>query len=324
MFSNVGLAEDNQYQTLKNSGTEPTSGRRNTSREAHRPYRAPVYLPPSAPAQHSNATKLSVKIYPLDILPDFIDTESVATLIQGVAYPEGMPPANYMQFPMLMLSKNGNAAIVIAAPETQEQIAELLEELQNAYKEYKNSVSHVVPAQCQPHQVSPETPITQESSYILESPDIISVSLHLVEKEDELLQKFTTECEGVAGLYRIEPDGFITLGDFGRVYVSGLTLAECAEAIKLKTKPYEGVWLHCDVSVDVYSFNSKNFYVVFRKDGAERVLAYPFTGNGKYENMRFIISEIDRKFPFESIAIQLRNRPPRWTKPEWYVTYSDR
>ncbi|MGL6193676.1 MAG: hypothetical protein ACRC2T_02500 [Thermoguttaceae bacterium] len=42
MFSNVGKTEDNQYQALKNSGKEPTSGRRNTSREAHRPYRAPV------------------------------------------------------------------------------------------------------------------------------------------------------------------------------------------------------------------------------------------------------------------------------------------
>ncbi|MGL6195195.1 MAG: hypothetical protein ACRC2T_10285 [Thermoguttaceae bacterium] len=42
MFFNVGLAEDNQHQSLKNSGTEPTKGRRNTSREAHRPYRATV------------------------------------------------------------------------------------------------------------------------------------------------------------------------------------------------------------------------------------------------------------------------------------------
>ncbi|MGL6196148.1 MAG: hypothetical protein ACRC2T_15130 [Thermoguttaceae bacterium] len=44
MFSNVGKTEDNQFQTLKNSETEPTKGGRNTSREAHRPYRAPVYL----------------------------------------------------------------------------------------------------------------------------------------------------------------------------------------------------------------------------------------------------------------------------------------
>ncbi|MGL6193270.1 MAG: hypothetical protein ACRC2T_00440 [Thermoguttaceae bacterium] len=28
---------------MKNSGKEPTNGRRNSSREAHRPYRAPVY-----------------------------------------------------------------------------------------------------------------------------------------------------------------------------------------------------------------------------------------------------------------------------------------
>ncbi|MGL6196243.1 MAG: hypothetical protein ACRC2T_15610 [Thermoguttaceae bacterium] len=42
MFSNVGITEDNQFQTLKNTGKEPTNGRRNTSREAHRPYRAPV------------------------------------------------------------------------------------------------------------------------------------------------------------------------------------------------------------------------------------------------------------------------------------------
>ncbi|MGL6193754.1 MAG: hypothetical protein ACRC2T_02920 [Thermoguttaceae bacterium] len=39
MFSNVGKTEDNQFQTLKNSETELTSGRRNTSREAHCPYR---------------------------------------------------------------------------------------------------------------------------------------------------------------------------------------------------------------------------------------------------------------------------------------------
>ncbi|MGL6196529.1 MAG: hypothetical protein ACRC2T_17075 [Thermoguttaceae bacterium] len=42
MFSNVGKTEDNQFQALKNSGEEPTNGRRNTSREAHRHYRAPV------------------------------------------------------------------------------------------------------------------------------------------------------------------------------------------------------------------------------------------------------------------------------------------
>ncbi|MGL6193617.1 MAG: hypothetical protein ACRC2T_02205 [Thermoguttaceae bacterium] len=32
---------------MKNSEKEPTNGRRNTSREAHRPYRAPVYDPKS-------------------------------------------------------------------------------------------------------------------------------------------------------------------------------------------------------------------------------------------------------------------------------------
>ncbi|MGL6193278.1 MAG: hypothetical protein ACRC2T_00480 [Thermoguttaceae bacterium] len=35
MFSNVGKAEDNQFQTLKNSGTEPTYSRLDgRSREA--------------------------------------------------------------------------------------------------------------------------------------------------------------------------------------------------------------------------------------------------------------------------------------------------
>ncbi|MGL6195035.1 MAG: hypothetical protein ACRC2T_09465 [Thermoguttaceae bacterium] len=42
MFSNIGQTGDIQYQTLKNSGKKPTNGRRDTQREAYRPYRAPV------------------------------------------------------------------------------------------------------------------------------------------------------------------------------------------------------------------------------------------------------------------------------------------
>jgi len=85
------------------------------------------------------------------------------------------------------------------------------------------------------------------------------------------------DMQQIAGNHTIGPDGFITLGSYGRVYVNGLTVDECRDAIEFHlTKHLE----HPQVAVDIYSYNSKCYYVIFQSSATgERVEKYPYTGN---------------------------------------------
>jgi polysaccharide export outer membrane protein len=85
------------------------------------------------------------------------------------------------------------------------------------------------------------------------------------------------DMQQIAGLHTIGPDGFITLGSYGRVYVSGLTIDEARDAIEFHLSRFLD---HPQVAVDVFSFNSKSYYVIFQSAAlGERVLRFPFTGN---------------------------------------------
>jgi polysaccharide export outer membrane protein len=80
----------------------------------------------------------------------------------------------------------------------------------------------------------------------------------------------------IANNHLIAPDGYITLGSFGRVYVNGLTIDECRKAIEYHlSKAFE----HPQVTVNVYSSNSKKYYVVFQSAKGKQVLVFPYTGN---------------------------------------------
>jgi polysaccharide export outer membrane protein len=86
-----------------------------------------------------------------------------------------------------------------------------------------------------------------------------------------------SDIEQIAGTHLVGPDGYITLGSYGRVLVSGLTIPECREAVELHlSKALE----HPQVAVDVFSYNSKDYFVIFQSATAgEQVLRFPFTGN---------------------------------------------
>ncbi len=86
-----------------------------------------------------------------------------------------------------------------------------------------------------------------------------------------------SDIQQIANTYMIGPDGYITLGSYGRVYVNGLSVPECREAIEFHlSKALE----HPQVAVDVYSYNSKEYYVIFQSAAmGEQVLAFPYTGN---------------------------------------------
>src|SRR5262249_1647894 len=81
----------------------------------------------------------------------------------------------------------------------------------------------------------------------------------------------------VRGEHLVRPDGTISLGTYGAVYVTGLTLPQAKAAIE---KHLSQCLLHPEISLDVFAYNSKVFYVI--TDGAgfgQQVFTLPSTGN---------------------------------------------
>ncbi len=81
----------------------------------------------------------------------------------------------------------------------------------------------------------------------------------------------------IAGQHLVAPDGFVTLGRYGRVLVAGKTLGEAKAAIEA----YLSQFLERpEVAVDVFAFNSKVYYIVTQGAGlGDNVVRLPLTGN---------------------------------------------
>ena len=81
----------------------------------------------------------------------------------------------------------------------------------------------------------------------------------------------------VAGEHLVGPDGTINLGTYGSVHVTGMTLDEAKEAIETQLGKFLDAPL---VSVDVFSYNSKVYYVITEGAGqGDNVARFPVTGN---------------------------------------------
>ena len=81
----------------------------------------------------------------------------------------------------------------------------------------------------------------------------------------------------VRGEHLVRPDGTVSLGLYGAVYVVGLTLEQAKAAIEQHLSKY---LLRPEVAVDVAGYNSKVYYII--TDGAgfgEQVVRVPATGN---------------------------------------------
>ena len=81
----------------------------------------------------------------------------------------------------------------------------------------------------------------------------------------------------IAGEHLVAPDGYINLGKYGSVYVAGMTLDEAKSAIETKL----GEQLEDPiVSVDVFTYNSKVYYVIIEGAGfGNQMIRLPITGN---------------------------------------------
>lgn len=83
--------------------------------------------------------------------------------------------------------------------------------------------------------------------------------------------------EQIRGEHLVRPDGTISLGSYGAVYVAGLSLGQAKCVIEKHLSEY---FLNPQVSIDVFAYNSRVYYVII--DGAgfgQQVFRLPATGN---------------------------------------------
>jgi polysaccharide export outer membrane protein len=80
----------------------------------------------------------------------------------------------------------------------------------------------------------------------------------------------------VRGEHLVKADGTISLGSYGSVYVTGMTLHQAKAAIERHLAKHVQ---DPEVSVDVFAFNSKAYYVITDGGGCgQTVLRFPVTG----------------------------------------------
>lgn len=81
----------------------------------------------------------------------------------------------------------------------------------------------------------------------------------------------------IAGEHLIGPDGRVNLGTYGNVRVAGMTLAQAREAIETHLEKFLE---EPEVSVDVFAYNSKVYYIITEGAGlGDQILRVPITGN---------------------------------------------
>lgn len=110
-----------------------------------------------------------------------------------------------------------------------------------------------------------QTAVRQHLSRIVQNPQ---VSLALAQFRG--LQQ-------IRGEHLVRPDGTVSLGTYGAVYVAGLTMGQVKKVIE----DHLGHFLvDPRISVDVIAYNSKAYYVIYDGGGfGQQVFRLPVTGN---------------------------------------------
>lgn len=94
--------------------------------------------------------------------------------------------------------------------------------------------------------------------------------------------------QAISGQFQVRPDGSVSLGFWGSVPVSGLTLEDAAEQIRAKVlrndalKEFGAKPESIFVIVDVIAYNSKRYYVITDGGGhsaGEQMVSFPITGS---------------------------------------------
>jgi polysaccharide export outer membrane protein len=81
----------------------------------------------------------------------------------------------------------------------------------------------------------------------------------------------------IAGQHLVGPDGTVTLGSYGSVCVVGMTIEEARKEVE---RHLSAVLEDPEISLDVYAYNSKVYYVVIQGAGmGDGIYRFPVTGN---------------------------------------------
>jgi polysaccharide export outer membrane protein len=109
----------------------------------------------------------------------------------------------------------------------------------------------------------------------------------------------------ISGEHLVGPDGTVTLGRYGSVPVVGLTLEEARGVIADHLSQH---FANAEVSVSVFAFNSKVYYIVTQGAGlGDSLTRLPFTGN---ETVLDALSHINGLSPVSSTRVWIA-RPDR-------------
>jgi protein involved in polysaccharide export with SLBB domain len=114
----------------------------------------------------------------------------------------------------------------------------------------------------------PTPPSPLLPTYVIEPPDVL-----MIQSTAAVADKFPA----LAGQHRVGPDGNVNLGSIGSVYVAGLTLRQAQTSIEKALAPHVR---SPQVSVDVYAYNSKTYYIITKGGGnGDNVAEFPITGS---------------------------------------------
>ena len=106
-----------------------------------------------------------------------------------------------------------------------------------------------------------------QAAYRIAPPDLLAV---------DLVSEPPPGMQSIAGEHLVNPDGTVTLGQFGSVRVASMTIAQAKQSIERHLSAF---FESPTVAVSVRSFNSQVFYVVFESDElGDTVYRFPFTG----------------------------------------------
>jgi len=87
----------------------------------------------------------------------------------------------------------------------------------------------------------------------------------------------STGLQPISGEHLVSPDGTVNLGTYGTVYVAGMTLDQAKLALEEQLAKFID---HPQVSMSVFAYNSKVYYVITEGAGnGDLVARLPITGN---------------------------------------------
>jgi RNA polymerase sigma factor (sigma-70 family) len=124
---------------------------------------------------------------------------------------------------------------------------------------------------------APKGPMASPEAYVIEPPDVLRIQAG---------EKVALPARALDGSHLVRPDGTISLGAYGTVRVTGLTVDRAADAIAVELKkagvarPLSAAQIKRELKVEVEAINSKFCYVIHDLGGGEsQVFRFPLRGS---------------------------------------------